>query len=360
MGQKRTIIIAEAGVNHNGSVELAEQMVDRAAEAGADWVKFQTFRADQLVTRAAPKAQYQVENSQSQETQFEMLSRLELGSAAHQHLFDYCRRRGIGFLSSPFEEESLNMLTRTVGVEMLKLASGEITNGLLMLAAARTGLPIILSTGMSTLKEIEQALGVLAFGYLQRNELPSLPRFAEAFHSPAGKQVLREQVILLHCTSEYPAPYSDVNLRAMDTLTQAFGLRVGLSDHTAGVAIAIAAAARGAAVIEKHFTLDRNMPGPDQKASLNPEELRLMVQSIRQVEAAMGSGEKVAQPAEASNKAIVRKSLVALQPIGRSELFTEANLGMKRPGSGINPMRYWEYLGREAQRNYETDELIEE
>lgn len=358
-GQKTTYIIAEAGVNHNGSLDLALQLIEVAAAAGADAVKFQTFKAERLAVATAPKADYQEVASGAGESQYDMLRGLELDEAAHRRLQDHCRAHRIQFLSTPFDIESAQMLAARFDLPCLKLPSGEITNGPLLLAVARTGKPVILSTGMSTLAEVEAALGVLAFGFLGHGGLPALPRFAEAFREAAGQAILREKVRLLHCTSEYPAPCADVNLLAMDTLAATFGLPVGLSDHTTGIAISIAAVARGATIIEKHFTLDRELPGPDHRASLVPEELRALVRSIREVEAALGDGIKEPAASERKNLPIVRKSLVTLQEIRRGEAFTEENLGVKRPGDGVSPMRYWDWLGQTASRDYRTDEKVE-
>lgn len=355
----KTFIIAEAGVNHNGSLEQATLLVDAAAEAGADAVKFQTFKADKLVSRTAPKAEYQIENTGVSESQHEMIRKLELDEAAHLRLKQHCLSKGIEFLSTPFDPESLDMLVSRVGISLVKLASGEITNAPFLLAAARTGHPVILSTGMSDLEDVENALGILAFGYTCREALPSLAAFKAAYCSEGGQSALQSSVTLLHCTTEYPAPFAEVNLRAMETLRQSFGLPVGYSDHTAGIAIPIAAAALGATVIEKHFTLDRNLPGPDHQASLEPGELAEMVRAIRQVEQSLGSSCKAPTPSELKNRPVARKSLVAIRAISRGETFTAENLAIKRPGSGISPLHYWDWLGKVATRPYNTDELIE-
>ncbi len=351
-------IIAEAGVNHNGSLDLAGQLIDAAADAGADAVKFQTFRAGQMVSRSAPKAEYQIKTTGSGESQLEMIKRLELDEAAHHQLIARCRRKGMQFLSAPFDMESVDLLAGRFNLPRLKIPSGEITNGPLLLKAARTGKTVILSTGMGTLGEIEMALAVLAFGYTQVNAAPSPAAFQEAYRSGAGRQALQEKVVLLHCTTEYPAPFEDVNLRAMDTLGAAFGLPVGYSDHTPGIAVAIAAAARGAVIIEKHFTLDRNLPGPDHKASLEPGELKLMVRSIRQVEAALGSSLKFPAGPEVKNIPMARKSIVASRDIEKGDIFTEDNITVKRPAGGISPMNYWQLLGKIADKNYQKDEMV--
>lgn len=351
-------IIAEAGVNHNGSVDLAGRLIDAAADAGADAVKFQTFKAEQMVSRSAPKAEYQTKTTDAGESQFEMIKRLELDEAAHEQLIARCRRKGIQFLSSPFDVESVNLLAGRFNILRLKIPSGEITNGPLLLKAALTGKPVILSTGMSTLGEIESALAVLAFGYTQLNATPSRVAFQEAYRSEAGRQALREKVVLLHCTTEYPAPFEDVNLRAMDTLRAAFGLPAGYSDHTPGIAVAIAAAARGAVIIEKHFTLDRNLPGPDHRASLEPGELKSMVRSIRQVEAALGSSLKSPAVSEVKNIAMARKSIVASKDIKKGEVFSEENIAVKRPAHGASPMNYWDMLGNIASKDYKKNEMV--
>lgn len=355
---KGVYIIAEAGVNHNGAVDMAFKLVDAAVDAGADAVKFQTFKADKLVCRAAPKAEYQSETTGVAETQYEMLKKLELDESAHELLIDYCCRKGVDFLSTPFDSESLDLLTRVFKLSRLKISSGEITNAPLLLEAARTGSSIILSTGMSTLEEVESALGVLAFGYVYPEQVPSRSSFRSAYGSLEGQQALREKVVLLHCTTEYPAPLCSVNLLAMDTLRNVFGLPVGYSDHTSGITAAIAAAARGAVVVEKHFTLDRNLPGPDHRASLEPDELKEMVKSIRRVEETLGSPEKAPLSLELKNMLIARKSLVAASGIEPGEVFTEKNIAIKRPGNGISPFFYWDWLGKVAKRKYLKDDVI--
>ena len=352
-------IIAEAGVNHNGSPEMALRLVDVAAEAGADAVKFQTFKADKLASKAATKAEYQTRTTDASESQVEMLRKLELDEAAHRELISRCRLRGIQFLSTPFDLDSLELLATTFDLPLLKLPSGELTNAPLLLAAARTGKKIVLSTGMATLGEVEIALGVLAFGYLHLDHIPSEVAFRTAYAGADGQSFLHERVTLLHCTTEYPAPFNEVNLRAMETLAAAFGLLVGYSDHTAGIVVPIAAAARGARIIEKHFTLDRNLPGPDHRASLEPEELKQMVTAIRQVEQALGTPLKSPTASEVKNMAVARKSIVAAGEIKAGEEFTSENLVIKRPGGGISPLRYWELLGRKAGRDFAADEVIE-
>lgn len=352
------MIIAEAGVNHNGSRELALRLVDAAADAGADVVKFQAFRAEALAATFAPKAEYQAKTTGAAQSQLEMLRRLELGEADFREIRQHCRKRGIRFLATPFDEQSLDDLVNKHEVEAIKLGSGDVTNAPLLARAARSRRRAILSTGMSTLAEVEEALGVLAYGYAPAQEPPSLDAFRKAFRSAAGQEALRRNVTLLHCTTEYPAAYEDVNLRAMDTLRATFGLPVGLSDHTPGIHVAVAAVARGAVAIEKHLTLDRNLPGPDHRASLEPGEFRQLVAAIRQVEAALGSDTKAPAPGELANVPVARRSLVAARDIRKGETFTAENLAVKRPGSGTSPMRYWEWLGRIAERDYKKDQPL--
>lgn len=354
-----TLIIAEAGVNHNGSKELAFRLVDAAFSAGADIVKFQTFKAKNLTTRHAKQADYQIKNTKNEESQFDMLTRLELPFETHFELLEYCKRLGIEFLSTAFDEESLKFLVDDLGLKKLKLPSGELTNAPLVLAHAKTGSELIVSTGMASLAEIEEALGVIAFGYLSKeNCLPSKKAFQEAYASCTGQDVLRRNVTLLHCTTEYPAPFDEINLNVMDTFRHAFGLKVGYSDHSQGITIPIAAVAKGAVIVEKHFTLDRNMNGPDHKASLEPCELKEMVRGIRDLEQALGSTVKVPTVSELRNKDIARKSLVASENISKDEKFTTSNIAIKRPGGGVDPINYWDVLGTCALKDYETDDLL--
>lgn len=358
MKLKRTFVIAEAGVNHNGSISMARKLIDCAAESGSDAVKFQSFKAELLASVSAPKAGYQLVTTDEKESQFEMLQKLELKEKAHYKLNEHCKRKGIMFLSSPFDVESLKLLTDRLNLSILKIPSGEITNAPLLLEAARAGKQIILSTGMSTLAEIEDALSILAFGFLDKKSEPTQDALKKSICSERGHKALTKNVVLLHCTTEYPAPFDEINLRAMDTLREAFGLQVGLSDHSPGIAVPIAAAARGAVIIEKHFTLDRKLPGPDHKASLEPKELKEMVSSIRQVEKALGSGCKVLTKSEWKNRLITRKSIIAAIDIKKGETFTKKNLGCKRPGIGISPMEYWNLEGKESKRNYKKGEII--
>jgi N-acetylneuraminate synthase len=353
-------VIAEAGVNHNGSPELARALVDVAAGAGADAVKFQSFRADDLVSQTAPRSAYQTQNLGGSETQLQMLRKLELSFDDQREVAEHATKAGIEFLSTPFDLASLEFLVRDVGVSRIKLGSGDLTNAPLLLAAARTGRDVILSSGMASLEETLTALGVLAFGYTAgAANAPTPAAFIQAWGSEVGRGAVTEHVTLLHCTSEYPTPPADVNLRAMDALREATGLRVGLSDHTEGIAISIAAAARGAVVIEKHFTLDRTMTGPDHRASIDPDDLRKLVRSVREVERALGTGVKAPVAGEFSTRAVARRSLVAGTAIRAGDVFSAENLLIKRPGTGVAPILYWEYLGRVATRDYVQDELID-
>ncbi len=358
MKEQRTFIIAEAGVNHNGSVVAAKELIDIAADAGADAVKFQTFKAGRLVGSKAPKARYQQATTDPEESQFSMIKRLELDEKDHEVLMSHAEAKQIEFLSSPFDLESVEFLVHRLNIRRLKIPSGEITNGPLLLKAALSGRPLIMSTGMCTLGDVEAALGIIAFGCLGSVTNPSLKSFREAYSSAAGQKMLRERVTLLHCTTEYPAPFADVNLLAMGTMREAFGLPTGYSDHTPGIAVAIAAVALGASVIEKHFTKSRDLPGPDHRASLEPAEFKQMVLDIRAVEKALGSKVKGPCEAEKVNISVAAKSLVALKAIKKGALFTPENIGAKRPGTGISPMRYWELLGTKALKDYEPDEAI--
>ena len=352
-------IIAEAGVNHNGSKELAFKLVDAAYAAGVDIVKFQTFKAKNLVTKSAQQADYQIQNTGVTESQFDMLSRLELDYDTHKSLVAYCKNLGIEFLSTAFDKESLDFLVNDLSLKTLKIPSGELTNAPFVLEHARTGCDLIVSTGMANLAEIEAALAVIAFGLVaDDSQTPSQQAFEEAYNSDIGQKALKQKVIILHCTTEYPAPVNEINLNAMSTLRNTFHLATGYSDHSAGITIPIAATALGAQLIEKHFTLDKSMPGPDHKASLEPDELKGMVQAIRDVEMALGNGIKGPQPSEIKNKSVARKSLVAAQPIKAGDTYTEKNLTIKRPGNGISPNLYWSLLGKAANRDYLEGDLI--
>lgn len=358
MKAPHTFVIAEAGVNHNGSLERALEMVDVAADAGADAVKFQTFRAELLATRAARKADYQATNTREGGSQQDMLRRLELSEDDHRSILERCTRRGIGFMSTAFDAQSLAFLAG-LGIAAVKMPSGDITCAPLLLQAARLRRPLIVSTGMATLGEIEAALGVVAFGLTRDGEPGSSREIEDAYCSAGGQEALRAHVMLLHCVTEYPAPADTVNLRAMDTMATAFGLPVGYSDHTLGIEVALAAVARGAVAIEKHFTLDRNLPGPDHAASIDPGELASLVRGIRTIESALGDGLKYPAAPEIRNRPVARRSLVAARAVRAGEPWTADALAAKRPGTGITPMAYWDILGRSAGRDYEPDELLD-
>ena len=330
-----TLVIAEAGVNHNGEMRIAKQLIDLASEAGADLVKFQTFNADRQVTKLAPKAAYQSLLTDISESQHSMLRKLEITEEMHVQLIAYCQSRAVGFLSTGFDIESVDLLNR-LGQELFKIPSGEITNMSFLRHIGGLGKRVILSTGMSTMDEIESAINVL--------ENSGTPR---------------SKVTVLHCTTAYPAPMSDVNLSAMQSIKSALNVEIGYSDHTLGIEIPIAAVALGATVIEKHFTLDRNMPGPDHKASLEPTELKAMVNAIRNIEQALGDGVKRLMPSEVENIVIARKSIVARQSISKGEIFSSENITAKRPNNGISAMQWDEVIGKAAKRDYSTDEFIE-
>jgi len=353
-----TYIIAEAGVNHNGYAELALKLVDAAVAAGADAVKFQTFKAANVVTKKAEKAEYQQKTTDAAESQYAMLKQLELSYETHQKLIKYCQQEGIDFLSTAFDFESLDFLTQELQLTTLKIPSGEITNGPLLLVHAQTGADLIVSTGMATMSEVEDALAVIAFGLLNKQK-PSVSAFKEAYLSSEGQQLLQDKVTLLHCTTEYPAPFDDINLSAMLTMQNVFGLKIGYSDHSEGIVVPVLASALGATIIEKHFTLDKNMEGPDHKASLNPDELKAMVEAIRTKERVMGTGLKHPSSVELKNRPIARKSLIAAVDIKIGEKFTEQNLTIKRPGTGISPMNYWDRIGTLSNRDYNQDDVIQ-
>lgn len=330
---KKVFIIAEAGVNHNGSLELAKKLVDEAVMAGVDAVKFQTFKAANLVTTSAKQAEYQVKNLKEETSQLEMLKKLELSYDVHKELMEYCNEKGIMFLSSPFDLESIELLDN-LGIEIFKVPSGEIENVPYLRKIAMTKKKIIISTGMSNLSDIEFALKVL-------------------------REAGAKDIIVLHCNTNYPTNMNEVNLNAMNTIRDAFKVEVGYSDHTNGIEIPIAAVALGARVIEKHFTLDKNMEGPDHKASLEPQELKEMVKSIRNIETALGNGIKDLTLSESKNVKVARKSLVCLKPIKVGEILTEENICIKRPGTGVSPKLWDKVIGTKAKRNFEKDELIE-
>ncbi len=357
---EKAFVIAEAGVNHNGSRDLALQLIDVAVTAQADAVKFQTFKAAKLVTASARKAEYQIANEGGQtESQFAMLERLELKDTYHRDLSDYARSKGIKFMSTAFDRDSLAFLVEEIGVDLLKIPSGEITNGPLLLEYAKYGLPIVLSTGMSTLVEVERALKALLYGFANPKRRPeNLDEIEGHYRSVGSYEPLKGKVTVLHCTTEYPAPLAEVNLLAMETLGRTFDLPYGYSDHTEGIFVSVAAAARGAKILEKHFTLDRTLPGPDHKASLEPAELIEMVRQIRLVELVLGRPEKMVQHSEVKNREIARRSLVAGDAIKSGDLFSENNLIVVRPEGGADPFRYWEFLGQKATRDYSPGDFI--
>lgn len=329
----KVFIIAEAGVNHNGSLEIAKKMVDCAVDAGVDAIKFQTFKTENIVCKSAQKAEYQKNTTDTEENQFEMLKKLELTVQMHEEILQYCYEKGIQFLSTPFDLESIDYLNNA-GITIMKIPSGEITNYPYLKKIGQTGKKIILSTGMSELEEVKAAVKVL-------------------------RDNGSKEITILHCNTEYPTPFEDVNLKAMISLKEKLDFNIGYSDHTEGIEIPIAAVAMGATVIEKHFTLDKNLEGPDHKASLEPKELKAMVQAIRNVEKALGTGIKIPTPSEKKNIAVARKSIVAKQKILKGDVFTEDNLTTKRPGNGISPMYWNDIIGKIANREYGIDELIE-
>lgn len=333
---KHTIIIAEAGVNHNGSIEIAKKLVDTAAAAAVDYIKFQTFKAENLVTKTAEQAEYQKQNiGGSDDSQFTMLKKLELSVEQHEELIEYCKQKGVKFFSTAFDLDSIEYLA-SLHLGIWKIPSGELTNYTYIKKIAQKQEPVILSTGMSTLDEIRDAISML-FKY----------------------GVDKDQITVLHCNTEYPTPMRDVNLRAMQTIANEFGVHIGYSDHTQGIEVPIAAVALGATIIEKHFTLDRNMDGPDHKASLEPSELKAMVSAIRNIEKALGVAEKKVSGSEMKNKTAARKSIVAARDIQEGEILTDENITIKRPGNGISPMLWEKVIGTKAYRDFKEDELIE-
>lgn len=352
-----TYVIAEAGVNHNGNEDLAKKMIDAAKAAGADAVKFQLFDAAKLTTRTALQAQYQVKNTAQLQSQYDMLKALELSCDAFARLFSHAQNVQIDFIITPFDLDSLHYLIQ-MDLPVIKIGSGDLTHGPLLLAAARSLKKLIISTGMSDLSDIELAMKVLAFGLTRPIGNPTQAELDNAYESDQAQSLLRENVTLLHCTSEYPTPFNQVNLKAMDTLQSAFGVKVGLSDHTPGLDVAIAAVARNAVIIEKHFTLDKNMPGPDHLASLDIPELTSMIQAIRHIEMALGTGRKYPLMSEKKNISVARRGLVASQAIRKGEVFSSENMTVKRPAQGLSPMHFWRMLGQTADKDFEMDEAI--
>lgn len=336
MIKQKTLIVAEAGVNHNGSLDQAKKLIDVAVEAGVDFVKFQTFKTDKVVTKNAGRANYQNNNTGNTESQYDMVKKLELSEDMHRELIAYCKSKGIKFLSTGFDLESLDFLN-SLNIELFKIPSGEITNLPYLKRVASFKKPVVMSTGMADMKEVENAFNILVEGGLNR-----------------------ENITIVHCNTEYPTPMEDVNLTAMNAIGKEFGVKIGYSDHTLGIEVPIAAVALGAIFIEKHFTLDRNLPGPDHRASLEPDELKAMVIAIRNVESALsGSGKKEPSPSETRNKTVARKSIIAGKDIRAGERFSEENLDVKRPGNGISPMKWEEIIGGKASKDFRKDDLIE-
>jgi N,N'-diacetyllegionaminate synthase len=332
---RNVLIIGEAGVNHNGDIDIARKLIDVAVEAGVDMVKFQTFITEEGITGNAEKAEYQLSATDKNETQFEMIKKLELDREAHEELIRHCNQKGIRFLSTAFDHPSIDLLHK-LNIPLYKIPSGEITNLPYLRYIGKMGKPVILSTGMATLKEVEDAINIL---------------------EESG--TLRDEITVLHCNTSYPTPMEDVNLKSMLTIQDELGVKIGYSDHTLGIEIPIASVAMGARVIEKHFTLDRNMEGPDHQASLDPSELKAMVKAIRNIEKALGDGVKKPSSSEMKNKSVARKSIVAARNIQKGETFTKEHLAIKRPGTGISPMKWDEIIGKVAKKNFAGDEAIE-
>ena len=349
----KTIVIAEAGVNHNGDEAMARELIKVASRAGANVVKFQTFKAEALATSRAPKANYQKKNDKECGSQLEMLRKLELDHDCFFRLSEFCNKNNIKFMSTAFDLSSADFLVHRLNQDVLKIPSGEIINEPFLLGHARFKKKIILSTGMATLAEIESALGVIAFGLQDiKGKEPGRDSFLSAYISSEGQELLKRHVSLLHCTTEYPTPYQDVNLKCITTLASSFGLPVGFSDHTDGISAPIAAVALGASIVEKHFTLDKKLPGPDHSASLEPRDLESMVSGIRHIEMALGNGIKMPTSTELTNRVPVRQSIVAIKDIAAGEYFSEKNIGTRRPGSGMHPALYWDVLGKKARCDF--------
>lgn len=357
---KKTYIIAEAGINHNGDRKNAIKLIDKGISAGADAIKFQIFKAENLVTKSASKADYQLKKTNTKETQFEMLRSLELPLETYFELKDHCEKQNVDFLITAFDKESLDFIVNKLKVKKLKIPSGEITNGPFILEHALSGLDIILSTGMANLKEIETALSIIAYGYLNKNKKNIIDTrdFKKMYESSEAKKILNSKVTLLHCTTEYPAPIDELNLNAINSLRSKFNIPTGYSDHSNGIIASVIASTFDVDIIEKHFTLDKNMQGPDHAASLEPKELKLMIDYIRLVENIMGNGNKNISKSEKKNLKIARKSLVAAKNIKKGEIFSHDNIDIKRPGTGISPINYWTVIGKKSKKNYKTDDII--
>ncbi|MGE7999186.1 N-acetylneuraminate synthase [Lysinibacillus sp. NPDC093190] len=356
----KTYIIAEAGVNHNGSLDMAKKLVKVAKEAGADAVKFQTFKAENLVTKKAKQADYQVQNLGEATSQLAMLKKLELTHEEFVNLQSFCQTVQIEFLSTPFDFESADFLLDEIDITTAKIPSGELTNAPFIHCIATKRKPIILSTGMATIDEIHEALAFIAYGFARPLEPVVLEQVHSFYRTEEAKEVLKKYVTLLHCTTQYPAPIESINLKAMIEMKKVFQLPIGLSDHSEGIHIPIAAVSMGATVVEKHFTLDKTLEGPDHVASLNPNELKAMIKSIREVEQALGDGIKSPTTIELQNRIPARKSLIAKKSIQAGEEFSTSNLTTKRPGDGIKPSKYWSYIGQIASKSYDEDDLIDE
>lgn len=351
MFENNVIIIAECGVNHNGDVLLAKEMIDVAYEAGADFVKFQTYKVDALITKECPMATYQIENLNETKSQYQMLKAYELKEEEFHELFEYAQKRNIKFLSTPFDLESLNFLI-SLGLDTVKISSGDLTNALLLFESARNQLKLILSTGMSSLEEVRQSLALVHWAYFNKSDKQLHEEALKKYACKISYEDLFEKVSLLHCLSDYPAPVEHINLKAMKTMEAEFALNIGYSDHSLGTHIAVAAVAMGAKIIEKHFTLDRNLPGPDHKASLLPTELKQLVKEIRDTEKAMGDGLKVPRGNEFEVAQIVRKSLYAKKKISTGEIITKEDIICLRPMHRNSPMQYWDFLNEKSKQDY--------
>lgn len=359
INKNKIIFIAEAGVNHNGDIDRAFQLIDTAADAGADIIKFQYYKTEKLLIKDTPKAEYQKNNTNILESQFEMLKKLELNRSDIKKIIDRCNKKNIEFLATPFDEESLDELV-SFGIKRIKIPSGEITNGPLLVKAARSNLPLIVSTGMSNMNEIEDALGLIVFTYLEKNrDISSKSEIKKYLYTDSFYSLLSKYITLLHCTSQYPAPLDSINLNSMSEISRKFNVPIGYSDHSEGSVVTIASAALGATVIEKHFTLDKNLPGPDHKASIEPNELNHLIKSIREVEVALGSEIKQSLKSEECNKFVARKSLTARKEIIKGTEFTRDNLIALRPGNGVSPMKIWDLIGKKANKNYKSGEPIQ-
>ena len=355
----KVYVIAEAGVNHNGNVKLAYELIDEAVKADVDAIKFQTFKAENLASKNAEKASYQLQNTNNNESQLEMLKRLELSNEDYINLKKYAENKNIDFITTAFDNDSLAFILNDLKVNKLKIPSGEITNAPFLLSHAKSNLEIILSTGMANQNEIKKALDILAFGFIYPEiNVSSSKQLIDIDKNKNYREVLQQKVSILHCTTEYPAPLNELNLKAIQTLRESYNIKVGYSDHSEGIIAPIIACSFGASIIEKHFTLDRNMQGPDHKASLEPKELRNMTNAIRKIDGMIGNGIKTPSTAEIKNIDIVRKSIVTRKKIKKGEIFTENNITTKRPATGLSPMNYWDLIGKTSEEDYDEDEII--